>query len=842
MAGKRPQPLIDDLEFDDAPQSAQADDIEFEDAPKPVIAQAAQAVSAGAPSAKKPSAMASFGRGVAEGGTFGFVDELGGALGSLFAPKSNVKLGAAAQPAQDDTPALRALKQDALEKQTAFDKERERLGSYTHLRDRVREGGDEARAANPKAFFAGELTGGVAATAPLAPAATLGKAAAFGAGQGAVAGLGNSRAELTNPTLGDVARAAGDTALGAGFGAAGGVVGYGIGKGISYGAKKLADRAKGKVIEEIVPEDMDTAAPINAEVDKIKTKHLDLENKNRQQYNADKAKYETDLADYQKSTEQAENLNRENYRKTKLEPFEKAKAEREQALKAKAEWESQQPQRARAVGEKADKIEADLDASLAKQKQELLKAASELQKRRMAEHTSKKAQALKDEDALAKAAIARAKARDLEKGKPGKPGVADALEEQAKVMEERLPKQVQGKTAAEIGNLVNRSANLKTMDKPMPPEMSALWNQYVENSPDAVQKLLDSNPEQLAEGFKKELQAKINVVKARASAAREAQAPSEADKLKAKYEEQKAARLERRADPDVREAATQETYAAAGPSSMTYGELGRANDDFARLMRNDPSVAPTQEFKTIGDVLRHKEAREAEALLRARQAAEATRKAKATNPADPDATPPQGFRQVMSEELEGTLGRGPKEPQPLGVGAERGGPKFREQAEWQSATPEDVANFELPPEPAPLPPYEPIKPSPPPVPLEDYVPLKLPTNQEAAAETIKAKGQLLPNADDFEARFKARIKDAGALPSLKKVWGSLKSSDKGVPSAVASAVDSPAVQYRAFTALEKLLNETGQKAATTYGVRKQRQGDEELEKVLEQVLEKMKKP
>jgi hypothetical protein len=125
-------------------------------------------------------------RGISQGVTLGYGDEILGAAGALFGD-----------------------------------------GSYQENRDAKRKEYEEARARSPIANTAGEI-GGSVVTGFAAPGigSTLKGSVAFSAGQG----LGNSEADLTK---GDVVGAARDTALGAGAGA----LGYGAGKAIEAGVK-----------------------------------------------------------------------------------------------------------------------------------------------------------------------------------------------------------------------------------------------------------------------------------------------------------------------------------------------------------------------------------------------------------------------------------------------------------------------------------------------------------------------------------------------------------------------------------------------------------------------------
>src|SRR3990167_2443256 len=98
------------------------------------------------------------------------------------------------------------------------------LEDYRKARDEERAKTTEAESVNPKSYLGGQITGGVAtASIPGAGAATLGRAAALGAGYGAASALGESGADITR---GEVGQAAKDVALGAGVGLGAGVAGH----------------------------------------------------------------------------------------------------------------------------------------------------------------------------------------------------------------------------------------------------------------------------------------------------------------------------------------------------------------------------------------------------------------------------------------------------------------------------------------------------------------------------------------------------------------------------------------------------------------------------------------
>lgn len=166
-----------------------------------------------------PSRLDAFGRGVRQGATFGFADEIGGAVQGGLQGLAN------------------ALPSGALEWAGIDNRYSQDVGD-TYRAARNDERAQDARAENAHRGFylGGNLAGGLL-TAPLMPAGgakTLGQlmlqGAKVGAGAGAAYGLGASDADLTR---GEFAGAAGDTTLGAllggGFGGAAPPVARGAG-------------------------------------------------------------------------------------------------------------------------------------------------------------------------------------------------------------------------------------------------------------------------------------------------------------------------------------------------------------------------------------------------------------------------------------------------------------------------------------------------------------------------------------------------------------------------------------------------------------------------------------
>jgi hypothetical protein len=179
----------------------------------------------------EPTELESAGRGLAQGGTLGFADEIAGA---------GQKVGMWLQGLmnnQDLNEESKAKYADLVSK------------SYGQGRDEYRAADVEAQKANPTAYGAGQLTGGIASG--LAMGGTgLGAMTA----QGAVQGLGSSEADLTE---GDVLGAGKDVLMGGALGAGAGLAGKAlskvpvkdltskISKYLGKGAEKLAVNATG---------------------------------------------------------------------------------------------------------------------------------------------------------------------------------------------------------------------------------------------------------------------------------------------------------------------------------------------------------------------------------------------------------------------------------------------------------------------------------------------------------------------------------------------------------------------------------------------------------------------
>lgn len=168
-----------------------------------------------------------------QGITGGFFDDAAGLLGQ-FAVGGGVRLGKGAQPSPDDTPEIRALKEQALAEQEAAPSSRE------IVRDLVQADLDEAQAANPKVYGTGRV-GGALLTAPLIakllPAGLgVGGSMLTGAGLGGLNAAGESRAELGR---GGWKEFVGDVLKGGALGAGTGGLGYGLTRALAGSAGAL---------------------------------------------------------------------------------------------------------------------------------------------------------------------------------------------------------------------------------------------------------------------------------------------------------------------------------------------------------------------------------------------------------------------------------------------------------------------------------------------------------------------------------------------------------------------------------------------------------------------------
>ena len=206
--------------------------------------------------------LAAFGRGVAEGGTAGFVDEIAGGLVEALPRSARASLGRLMAPeGQEDRYA-----------QAAADT------GYTEVRDQARRAQREAAESQPSAFIPGAITGGLA-TGRLIPQASAGMAGGSrvvtnvgqALGEGVLAGIGGSEAETVEGIAEDAAMGG---ALGGGI--AGGLAGIGgLGRGLRA-AQSAAARSSDEAmrVADAITELERIGAPIEA--DRIRFKPATL--------------------------------------------------------------------------------------------------------------------------------------------------------------------------------------------------------------------------------------------------------------------------------------------------------------------------------------------------------------------------------------------------------------------------------------------------------------------------------------------------------------------------------------------------------------------------------------
>ncbi len=189
--------------------------------------------------ADDPSELESFGKGIQQGATVGFADEIGafsGAIGSKF--------GGDKRPFSE---------------------------RYYDALEQIRQDYKRAEELNPKASFAGNLLGGgLTAAVPLGAASKvatglgpkLAALAKTGGKVGAVTGLGTSEAKLLDPSLQDIGQAALDTSIGAGLGAGLGAGVGGLAEGVIIPAVKSAAKMAQPIIEPTLNKVGSLAQPI----------------------------------------------------------------------------------------------------------------------------------------------------------------------------------------------------------------------------------------------------------------------------------------------------------------------------------------------------------------------------------------------------------------------------------------------------------------------------------------------------------------------------------------------------------------------------------------------------
>lgn len=163
-------------------------------------------------------------RGALQGVTLNFGDEIQGAMGAGLQKLVN----ALPQSVKDRLDLVDADAGDA----------------YRYVRDADRAANKQAQQRSGKAYFGGEIAGGLLIPGGGAAKGLKG-ALALGAGMGAAGGLGASEAELTgdNP---EYLRAVGDTAKGAALGLAGGGIGHGLGLAAPAVARAIGNRLPGR--------------------------------------------------------------------------------------------------------------------------------------------------------------------------------------------------------------------------------------------------------------------------------------------------------------------------------------------------------------------------------------------------------------------------------------------------------------------------------------------------------------------------------------------------------------------------------------------------------------------
>lgn len=196
------------------------DTIQKEQNPSPVSAKSSWRDTIQKESAPT-SQLESGARGLAQGATLGFEDELAGAGGVLGDQAGRMGVDAV----ESTHPGVQAQLDAISERDTPSARQ-----VYDSGRDEERALNLAAKNANPGTYFAGELAGGIVNPASKAASGLKGSMAL-----GGVMGLGGSDSDLTNGELGDAAI---DTA----GGVVGGTIGHGLGKGVEYGAQKLAPK------------------------------------------------------------------------------------------------------------------------------------------------------------------------------------------------------------------------------------------------------------------------------------------------------------------------------------------------------------------------------------------------------------------------------------------------------------------------------------------------------------------------------------------------------------------------------------------------------------------------
>lgn len=201
---------------------------------------------------EEPSMAESVGRGAVQGASLGLADEIGAAL--LAGPKKLYSEVAENIPGTPEFVDARLREQGF----TGDIEQQDLLDEYRSLRDTAREADKAAQEASPYAYGAGQIAGAVLPTLALGGggaaaagtqvagrgAGTLLKIGAQGLAEGAIAGAGESEADLTKGEVGEFAGDVGTSAL---LGAGAGVL-LPVGAKMAGSAiKKGAQAAKGLV-------------------------------------------------------------------------------------------------------------------------------------------------------------------------------------------------------------------------------------------------------------------------------------------------------------------------------------------------------------------------------------------------------------------------------------------------------------------------------------------------------------------------------------------------------------------------------------------------------------------
>lgn len=193
---------------------------------------------------EKPGFWKSLATGGIQGATLGFADELAGAYEKLLGSKG-VQLGAGADFSKDDTPEVRAAKEELLRRNMTAPT------PYEATRDSLRQGAHDAEEAHPWAFGLGQAAGGLALPVPGGAAkgatwmARLGKTTATGAGLGTLAGIGASEADSAGGVAQDALKSG---AIGAGGGLLAGLAGEAVGA-LNGRAQRGVEKARADNLE-----------------------------------------------------------------------------------------------------------------------------------------------------------------------------------------------------------------------------------------------------------------------------------------------------------------------------------------------------------------------------------------------------------------------------------------------------------------------------------------------------------------------------------------------------------------------------------------------------------------